>query len=305
MRAYNVAWIWLAGGVLGGLGALQAQSYPATASHEVAADSYRVDYYGTVSYGGEGDVAVGDQRLGKLSLIHARAGAMANFQTSDRYAWRAGLDWQRFSFGTPNPSLMPNTLIGTALKLGNQWSFARDWSLRVDLSPGIYSDFEEVRWDDVNMPASVSVAYNVSPALQLMAAVNVDPRGEYPVLGGFGLRWNFSEDGTLYLMAPRPRIEYAFSTHWAGFVGADFVGGTFRVAEDFGRRHGRPELDNSLLSYREFRVGGGLRWLFSPALNLTLEGGWVLDRRFKYFDQHLMLNGDGAPYVQAVIGGTY
>jgi hypothetical protein len=296
---------WFAGCLAAGMAGLQAQSYPPTVNHEVAADTYRADYYGTVSYGGKGSVAVGDQTLGDLSLIYARAGVLANFQTSDRYAWRVGLDWQRFSFGTPDPSLMPNTLVGTSLKLGSQWSFAPDWSLRVDLSPGLYSDFSDVSWDDVNVPVAVSVAYDVNRALQLMAAVSFDPRGEYPVLGGVGLRWHFSEDGTLYLTAPRPRIEYSFSTHWAAFVGADFVGGTFRVAEDFGRRHGRAELDNTWLSYREFRVGGGLRWLFSPALNLTIEGGWVVDRRFKYFDQRLMLNGDGAPYVQAVIGGSY
>jgi hypothetical protein len=32
-------------------------------------------------------------------------------------------------------------------------------------------------------------------------------------------------------------------------------------------------------------------------LHLTLEGGWVVDRRFVYEKANLLLNGGGAPYV--------
>ena len=56
------------------------------------------------------------------------------------------------------------------------------------------------------------------------------------------------------------------------------------------------------MDYREIRVGVGARWIFSKGWRATVDGGWAVDRRFTFDRESLLLNGNGAPYVQAGAG---
>jgi hypothetical protein len=82
-------------------------------------------------------------------------------------------------------------------------------------------------------------------------------------------------------------------------------GGTFRVAEDFGRRRGRAQLDNQDVDFREITLGAGARWEFSRTLSAGVTLGWMLDRRFEYENRDLLLNGDGAPTLSFFVGGSF
>ena len=86
------------------------------------------------------------------------------------------------------------------------------------------------------------------------------------------------------------------------FAGATFSGGTYVVADDFGSRRGRSDLDAQPVDFQEVRVGGGLRYTFNDRLGIELGGGWTVDRRYHFRERHLLLNGDGAPYVQLSFG---
>ena len=68
---------------------------------------------------------------------------------------------------------------------------------------------------------------------------------------------------------------------------------------------GEPALNNDTVSYRELRAGGGARWQFSRALQLTVEGGYAWDRRFQFNRSNVLLNGDGAPYLGITLSGSY
>ena len=77
------------------------------------------------------------------------------------------------------------------------------------------------------------------------------------------------------------------------------------MAGDFGHTHGQPNLDDQIVNYREIRACAGLRYSLGPRLTAELKGGWMIDRRFHYDDRHLLLNGDGAPYVGAFVNVSF
>ncbi|MDO8349501.1 MAG: hypothetical protein Q7T30_04670 [Planctomycetota bacterium] len=101
-------------------------------------------------------------------------------------------------------------------------------------------------------------------------------------------------------MAPIPALAAA-----ALFAGAELVRSAYRVAEDFGDRFGRPELNGEDMSYNEWPVGAGARWSVARAVTLSLDAGWMGEREFHFDDREVELTSEGAPYVQFSIGGTY
>lgn len=179
------------------------------------------------------------------------------------------------------------------------------WSLRTEIDPGIYSDSEDITGADFNAPMGLRAVYARSRELQCVFGLNLDLRSGNPVVGGAGLRWQFAPDWTLLFLIPAPRIEYAATPNLTFFAGANLRGGTFRVAEDFGRSRGRPALDDQNVGYREISAGAGARWKLSPTMALSIGAGWMFDRRFEYDDRDLLLNGDGALSFLLTLSGSF
>jgi hypothetical protein len=177
--------------------------------------------------------------------------------------------------------------------------------VRSDLRPGLYTDFEDISGGDFNVPVTVAVGYEVNPDLQVLFAVNVDLRREFPVVGGPGVIWRFADGWRLSLLIPRPQIEFTASESVTLFAGGELRATAIRVAEDFGTTVGNPVLNDDQVTYRELRVGGGVRWDLNRLFRLTVEGGYALDRRFEFDRGNVLLNGDGAPYFTVGVSGSY
>ena len=65
-----------------------------------------------------------------------------------------GVTWRRFDF-SGSLADVPDSLTSLALKLGYARTLSPAWSLRAEIDPGIYSDFEDISGDDVNAPLGV------------------------------------------------------------------------------------------------------------------------------------------------------
>lgn len=276
-----------------------AQTAVAPQAHENAFE-WRADY----SFSGSSDIAEGSRALGEIKHSSARLEGSRTFGLDADSALIAGLTWRRFDF-SGSIADVPDTLQAVALQLGYNRKLSPQWSLRAELQPGLYSDFEDISGDDFNAPFGLRAVYARSREFQWLFGINVDLRANNPVMGGFGFRWQFAKDWTLMFMVPEPRIEYAVSPELKLFAGASLRGGTFRVAEDFGRRRGRAALDNQDVDFREISVGAGLRWQIQPGLVLSTSVGWMLDRRFEYEKRDLLINGEGAPTAMLSISGSF
>ena len=257
-----------------------------------------------VSFTGRSGIAEGTVSRGDLQHQSFRIDGVRTIALDNGAAYLVGASWRRFDFSRPTFPI-PESLTAMALKLGYARPLNAKWSLRAEIDPGLYSDFEDISGDDFNAPVGIRLAYGVSRELQWLFGLNVDLRSSNPVIGGFGVRWQFAPDWTLLFLIPEPRVEYAVSPTVRIFAGASLRGGTFRVAEDYGRTRGRPELDNQDIDFREISTGVGVRWQLQPGLTLTASGGWTIDRRFEFEKRNLLINGDGAPTFQLALNGSF
>lgn len=256
------------------------------------------------SFSGASDIAEGSRPLGEIKHTYAAVEGSTSVPLTSDSGLVLGATWKRFDFSGSRADV-PDSLAALAVKLGYTRTLSPQWSLRAEIDPGLYSDWEDLGSGDFNVPFGARLLYAQSRDLQWGFALFVDPRGGTPVVGGVGARWRFAPDWTLLAFLPEPRVEYAVSPQLALFAGASLRGGTFRVAEDFGRRRGRPALDDQDVDFREISVGAGARWSLPGNLTLHAGAGWILDRRFEYEDRDLLLNGDGAPQFLLSLSGSF
>jgi len=264
------------------------------------------EHLAEVSYAGRAAIAQGTRPLGEISSRQLRFSTVYAQPLSQQTTFLAGLGWQRLEFSPPAGSPVPDHLGSVALKLGCNHQFTPQWSGRLEIDPGLYSDFAGgTSGGDFNAPMALRLIYAASRDVQWAGGVNLDFRSGIPVFGGIGVRWQFAPDWTLLLLLPAPRVEYAIASGVTLFAGAALRGGTFRVAPDYGRKRGRPELDNQNVDYREITIGAGVRWQLKPGLALNAGAGRMLDRRFEFEKRNLLLNGDGAPSLQLTLTGAF
>ena len=169
---------------------------------------------------------------------------------------RLGAEWERFSFGLQNQSLLPNTLQYADLVLGLDTRFSDSILFRVEAHPGFYGT-NRVTWGQVNMPFIAGGTYIYNANLQFILGVSVDVEAKYPVIPAAGIRWKMTRDWVLNAVMPEPRIEYEASRSITVYAGANIKQTNFRMDEHFGDAQNNPELNNAVLSYSEIRTGLG------------------------------------------------
>jgi len=211
---------------------------------------------------------------------------------------RLGFEWERLSFGVPDHAPLPNALQQASLVLGFDYQIADEWLMRVEVQPGVYSDFRDITWRDVDAPLVIGGVYLASPDLQWFLGVRVDARTQYPVLPAAGARWKFSDQWTLDFMLPKPRLEYDLTEKLQLYAGAEIQAGTFAVGQNFGTPRGQPKLDNAIVDYLELHLGSGCSWKITPTITIEAEAGFMPYRSFDFFGPDIVFRSHNAPYGQ-------
>jgi Domain of unknown function (DUF6268) len=219
-------------------------------------------------------------------------------QITRRLLLHFGAEWQRFSFGVPDSAPAPSSLQQISAVIGMDWQGTDKWLFRAELQPGVYSDFHDVSWRDVDAPLLLSAAYLVNPDLQWFFGLRLDARSNYPVIPALGLRWKFADAWTLNAVLPRPRLEYDLDPRFQAHLGADIKAGTFRMGDKFGDDQPWSGLNRAILDYLEVRVGPGISWKIRPNVTVEADAGCMVYRRFDFADQDVVFRGDSAPYVR-------
>lgn len=250
-------------------------------------------------------LSLGSVRLGSISSTHTHLVGGVAVRATDDFTFRVAAEYRRNDFDVGPGVPIPNVLGNAGLQLTGNWALRNNLSLWVNARPGIYSDFRDFGWSDMNVPFNVVLAYQANEDLMWLLGMYVDLRSEYPVYGGPGVRWRFAEYWTLNLIMPRPRIEFQASDDLLLYTGAEWRQVAYRVATDLGTKSGFPALNNQMLDYRELRLATGLNYSISRQLNLGLEGGYALERRFHYYSQRTQLTDNGAGYVGLTVNGKF
>jgi hypothetical protein len=258
-----------------------------------------------MTYTAPGDLKGDGWDGGEVDMLALRANYTRRFELNRAWSASAGLGWDGTWFDVPAGAPLPENLNAVALRAGVQWRPSSKWTVFLEARPGVYSDFEDVGWEDVNVPVVVGAGYVVNTNLTVVLGMGVNWWSRLATIGGPGVIWQIAEDWRLNAVLPRPTIEWGAGEDWTLFAGGEIRGASWRLGEEFGREHGDADLDGDILGYREIRLGGGFRRAIGSGLRLTVEGGWAVDREFEFKDRERELDAGGAPYVQAGIAGSF
>ena len=272
-------------------------------------------------YSGRAETKQGDARLGGVSNINSHFDYVVSPTIKDGLLLRFGIDGERDSFSLPAAAPLPNTLQSVNFIFGADMSIGDKIIMRAELHPGIYSDFVHIDGSDIDCPVQIGGTYLYSKDLQFILGVQIDLKSNYPIIGLPGLRWQFADKWVLSAIPPKPQLQYELTNSLTLYAGADIIGGTYHLNEAFGSSHGHgPETNNSQLNnnicdFTEIRTGAGFTWKFTPNLSLDISGGYMPYRDFDLhqdkirFDSHSTSFhnsiGDGAPYTEAGISGSF
>lgn len=257
------------------------------------------------SYTADSTLKRGSKDLGDLNTTLVRASVTSVIPQTQALSWGIGPVFEYGRFDAPEAASMPSDVYMGALRLNANLRFAERWGFRMETRPGLYSDLEDVSWDDFNAPVFLAATYQVNTNLLLALGININFRSDLATIGGPGVRWRFAEDWTLNLVLPRPTLDYAISRQWSVYGGGEWRGGAYRVAKDFGTRRGEPELDDNDFSYRELRALGGVRFEPVRQFRIALEAGYAFEKKSEFRQADVTLKGDGAPFVQVLFGGRF
>jgi hypothetical protein len=218
---------------------------------------------------------------------------------------RLGLAWERFSFGFPDRTPLPNTLQAGALVIGLDTQLSDSILLRFEAQPGFYGTTDFIS-NNFSIPFIVGGTYIYNPNLQIVLGVSVDVEREYPVLPGAGIRWKIARQWVINAVLPAPRLEYTPIKNLTLYAVGVFKETNFRVGDTFGNSKGMPKLNDAVLTYSEVRAGVGADWKISSFATLSGEVGYQPFRSFDYYRANVRFHENGsAPYGMLSIHGAF
>jgi hypothetical protein len=217
-----------------------------------------------------------------------------------------GLKLEHFDIDAPASVPLPDRLQGLAVELSATRVFSPEWTGTVVLSPGLYAASGDFGGDAFNVPVLALATWRSGPDLSLFGGARYDGFSDTPVIPFLGVRWQATPEVTLTVGAPRTEVSYRGAGDREWFFGASFQGGGFAVDDAaLPVPAGYPRLRDTVVDYREIRIGGGLRMPLGEGLRLELEAGWMVDRRFDYHERSLEVKTDGAASVRLGLSARF
>jgi hypothetical protein len=262
------------------------------------------EYSAEVTYVGEAEVRRGQRSVPDFDESNLILRAILTPRTKFGVL-RLGLEWERFSFGFPALTALPNTLQSTNLVIGLDTQFSDSILARLELDPGVYGT-NNLDLDTLNVPILIGGTYIYRSDLQFVLGISIDFERKYPVLPGAGVRWKFHRQWVINAVLPKPRLEFNPYKDLELYVGANIKETNFRVDDRFGSTHSIPRLNNAVLTYSEVRTGVGFDWKLSPVVTLTAEAGYEPYRTFDFYRADVTYREAGsAPYGMISLHGAF
>jgi hypothetical protein len=241
---------------------------------------------------------IGEQQIG----VHANLSLPVN----DQLSLSIGGFYNNFLFDLGNPSAFPRIPLvdnlGTiGASLGFVYKASPTFSILGEVSPDFSGDVNKLTTKDFQIGGMLAVRYSPygNDKLFFLLGIRTKSDAQLVVAPVAGLRWQPNDVLILNLTVPRPEIDWKLSRRLTLFADGQFNNGDFRVPDSTGTAIGKPQFNNAVLTYREIRLGGGLRLKILPFAAVQTEAGEALGRDFDYYRIHENLKVDNAPYVSS------
>ena len=239
---------------------------------------------------------IGEQQIGVRANL--------SLPINEQWSLSVGGFYNNFLFDLGNPNPFPRIpLVDNLGTLGATFGFVYKasprFSILAEVSPDFSGDLNRLTTRDFQIGGMFAVRYAPygDDRLFFLLGVRAKSDAQLLVFPVAGVRWQPSDVLTVNLTAPRPEIDYKLTRRITLFADGQFNGGDFRVPDSTGTAIGRPQFNNAVLTYREIRLGGGVRLKLLPFAAVQTEAGEALGRDFDYYRIHENLRVNNAPYV--------
>ncbi len=218
-----------------------------------------------------------------FSQQHYRAEYRTFIPLTKEWFFRGGGGWGAFFFDYTGSARYPDSLHRLNVDIGFGRRLGENFSVFASVSPGVYSDFEDVTWDDVMAFGILAVQWTATDSVEFYAGARINPVDKFPVLPLAGLKWDISDSWRIDAMYPRPSLVWQPSEVVEVFAGMEIRGSNYRTGENFeGRTPDGRQLNNEWLAYSEFSAVGGVAVQVSRAMKLEASAGYAFRRKFDY-----------------------
>jgi len=178
----------------------------------------------------------------------------------------------------PNTVDLPARLFDTYLQFRWLSKLSDRWGADIAVSPGIYSDFQQIGDEALRITGHGFASYDWSETLRLVLGIAYLDRNDVSLLPAAGFIWTPHEDVRFELVLPRPRVAFrpiytGDSEDWI-YVAGEFGGGSWEIERTSGA------IDQ--LTIRDYRAILGWERKHTGGHATRVEFAWVFGREFEF-----------------------
>src|SRR2546423_2503217 len=253
----------------------------------------------------------GDSLYNTLSYAH-------RFHITGNWYLRAGIEYERFDFGGDNGSnhLSPSgsplncsmcTVVGgnnglpdhlqtIHALLAYEYIFKDHAGAGIEIDPGPYFQ-NDITGDSIDVPWKVWVTFPLQKD-KIYAVIGAGGSiYSSPIAApGGGLIWLFSDHFRLEGVFPKPALVWNPNDDWEFRVGANLFFESYRT-DDVITPARKLRVQNAIVQYSEERVGAMVTYSHFKPLDITLDGGCMIQRDFDFFRVPVSARTKPAPYI--------
>ena len=220
-----------------------------------------------------------------LQILDANSGWFLNL----------GSRYERFAFGHSGGLPLPNSLQEASALVALEYFHDGDLGVLIQTRPGFYFE-NDPSSGAFDCPITAGVALPVFQDFYALIGFNAAFLRSVPFIPALGFFWRVNPQWTVLASAPEPRVTFQPTENLSFWLGGQMLGGGYQVDRNPGRPAG---LSGTVVTYSEYRAGGGVRWT-ADALSAEIGGGYVFLREFDYARENKAYRTeDGAAYLQA------
>ncbi len=172
---------------------------------------------------------------------------------------------------------LPHDLHSLFVEAGATYRFNNKAFASLKLSPGFYSDFEDLGEDDLRMPTLALGGYSFNNGLSLVGGFIY--RFGYrstQFIPALGFRYQPNQYWKFDAIAPRPGITYIASREIQLFVAGDFASDEYELKDK--------SLGAKAIKYVDYKAMAGVNYLPIPTIKLSSSVGYAFERKFEFYD---------------------
>ena len=213
------------------------------------------------------------------------------FQISGQWYLRAGLDLQRYDFGSSKLPL-PSRLQGYAGTIAVEYVEQDYAGAALELHPGAY--FEDSTRDSFDIAWDAYSGFVIRKD-KLFGIVGVAGARFYsfPVYPIFGVIWLVNDKLRIEAVVPKSTIVYSLNDDWEFDLVGEFTGAGFRAGVNE-----VPRLSHAAVEYYDSRLTAQFTYSRWKPLKITGGFGWIFNRTFDYFNAGEKFSSNGAPCLK-------